>query len=243
MAAHPVSDAADPAVPTSDRAGFWQRSAAWSLDAALVAPIAGLLAWPWLAAPVRAWARQLNALLQYTGQAMGEAIVSGVPLPRLATALLHDPLLHQAIAATRSTSWSMAWPALLAFALVGAVYHVAGERSPWQASPGKRMLGLRACDRHGRRLGIGRAVARYGAGALSWATLNLGHLMAAMAPRHLALHDRCSGTRVVSARGARVSGWAWGWLGLLALAGFAATAWLADTAAAIMRAALEQALF
>lgn len=244
MAARPPSDAAGHGAATPGPASLWQRSAAWSLDAALVAPLAGLLAWPWLATPVRAWIDQVRALLQHTGQAMGAAIVDGVPLPQLAMALSHDAVLQQGIAATGTASWAVAWPVLLAFALVGGIYHVAGECSPWRASAGKRMLGLRACDRDGRRLGIGRAAARHCSGALSWATLNLGHLMAAMAPDHLALHDRCSRTRVLSARGAAAGlpAWAWAWLGLLALAGIGATAWLADAATAIMRAALEQAL-
>ncbi len=228
--------------PDHGAAGFWQRGVAWSIDATLIAPLAGLLAWPWVEASARAWTGRVQALLRDAGQTMAESIVDGVPLPRLATALLHDPVLREAIAATRSASWSLAWPALLAFALLGAAYHVACECSPRQASVGKRLLGLRACDRDGRRLHAGRAAARHFAGALSWATLNLGHLMAIMAPRHLALHDRCSGTRVVSDRGApsRLPVWAWAWLGLLALAGLTATVWLGGTAASILRTALEQ---
>jgi len=226
----------------NDRAGFWQRAAAWSLDAALVAPLSGWLAWPWIAAPAQAWLDQVRALLQHTGQTMGAAILDGAPVPRLAITLLHDPTLHQATAAIRSATWAMAWPALLAFALLGAIYHVAGECAPWQASPGKRLLGLHAADRHGRRLGPGRALMRYFAGALSWATLNLGHLMAAAAPEHLALHDRCSGTRVRAAR-AGLPRWACAWLALLAIAGLVASTWLAQVASTVIQAALERALF
>jgi hypothetical protein len=139
----------------------------------------------------------------------------------------------------------MAWPALLAFAAIGLLYHVTFECSPWQASPGKRLLGLRATGRGNEGLGIGRAVSRYLAGALSWITLNIGHLMATAAPDHLALHDRVSGTRVVSTHDAAPGfpAWAWLWLGLLGLAGFGLIAWLAGQASSVMRVALDHVLF
>lgn len=223
-------------------AGFWQRGTAWSLDAALIAPLAGWLAWPWIVSPVQSWLDQVRALLQHTGRMVGAAILDGAPLPRLAITLLHDPTLHQTAAAIRSATWAMAWPVLLAFVLLGATYHVACECSPWRASPGKRLLGLRAGDRDGRQLGPGRALMRYVAGSLSWATLNLGHLMASAAPEHLALHDRCSGTRVRAAR-TGLPRWACAWLVLLAIAGLAGSAWLAQEASTMMQAALERALF
>ena len=115
-------------------AGFWQRSVAWSIDATLIAPIAAWLGWPWISASVHAWIEQVRMLLQNIGRMMGEAILAGVSPPQLAITLLHDPALYEAIAAIRSATWTMIWPALLAFALVGMLYHVAFECSPWQAS-------------------------------------------------------------------------------------------------------------
>ena len=226
-------------------ASFWQRSVAWSIDAVLVAPLSGWLAWPWILAPAQAWIEQVRKLLQYIGQTMGEALLASASLPQLAIALLHDPDLEVAVAAVRTATWAMAWPALLAFALTGLLYHVAFERSPWQASPGKRLLALHVADREGRRPGIRRAVSRYLAGALSWATLNLGHLMALAGPDHQALHDRVSGTAVVRNGGSRTTlpHWARVWLALLMLAAAGATFRLADAAAATLRTALEHALF
>ena len=224
-------------------AGFWHRGAAWSIDAALIAPVALLLAWPWIAGSIRAWPVPAEALLRHAGERMGAAIIDGVPLPLLATSLLRDPAIKGAIAALESNSWSLLWPLVLAFALIGAGYHVGCECSPRQATFGKRLLGMRVHAHDGRRLSAGRALARHGASALSWATLNLGHLMATAAPQHLALHDRCSGTRVVSDTATGLPGWAYAWLALLALAGVGLSAWIATAAAAIMRAALEQALF
>lgn len=218
---------------------------AWSLDAALIAPFAVLLAWPLIAAPARASASGAQALLQQLGRAMGVAIVDGVPPVQLGLAVIHDPQLQTAAMALRASAWSSAWPLLLGFVMLGALYHVACECSPLQAGIGKRLLGLRACDRDGRPLGIGHALVRYVAGGLSWATLNLGHLMAAVPPRHLALHDRCSATRVAMRRStaAGMPGLAWAWLAALGVAGLGGAAWLASLASSIMQVALEQVLF
>ena len=135
-----------------------------------------------------------------------------------------------------------AFGVVLAYALLGVGYHVACECSSWQGSVGKRVLGLRACDLRGRPLGVGRALSRYLAAALSWATLNIGHLMAAMPPAHRALHDRCSATQVV-ANSVGLPSWARAWLAVFSLTGLVAIAWLASDAAAIMRATLESSLY
>lgn len=217
-------------------ASFLQRSAAWSIDAALIAPIAGLLVLPWMEAPARALHGRLRALLEYTGHALGEAMAGGAP------SLLDPSALRESIASVHAALWSLACAALLAYALLGAVYHVACERSSWQGSVGKRLLGLRACDMRGQPLDAGRAGLRYLTAALSWATFNIGHLMAALPPAHRALHDRCSATQVL-ASSVGLPRWAWAWLGVLSLAGIVAVAWVATAAAAILRAALELALY
>ena len=217
-------------------AGFLQRSVAWSIDAVLVASVAWLLAGPRLEARAQAFGIQLRSLLESTGRTVGEGVVNGAP------SLLDAASLSDLIKATHSAFWAMAWPGLLAFAALGAVYHVTCECSSWHGSVGKRLLGLHVSDRNGRTLTLGRASLRYVAAALSWATLNLGHLMAAMPPTHRALHDRCSGTQV-SASTSGLPGWAWAWLAVLSLAGLVAIGGIARKANSIMGAALESALY
>lgn len=234
--------AAVPLRPT----GFWQRSVAWSLDAALIAPLALALAWPFVSAPVHALRSQTMALLQTTSRAMADAIIDPVPLPQLAAALLHNPALHEASLGLQSTLWSVAWPLVLAFALLSGGYHVACESSRRQATPGQRLLGLRVIARTGHALTPGRALARHLAASLSWVTLNIGHLMAAMEPHHLALHDRISATRMVATTGDTDDGlptWARIWLWALGIGALTLTAWGAASAMTVMRIALEQALF
>lgn len=223
-------------------AGLYRRSVAWSLDAVLLAPLVLLTSWRWIVPAAIDWVAQTEALLEHGARALGAAVVSGVPLPLLATALLHDAPLGASIAATQVASWALAWPALVAFALLGAAYHVAAESAGWQGSPGKRLLGLRVCDPRGQPLRTGRALLRHVAGSLSWLTLNLGHALAALGPQHLALHDRCSGTRVLASTAAAPR-WAAAWLGLVTMAVVVTMSWLLARGVQVMRAALELALY
>lgn len=216
----------------------------------MIAPLAAALAWPLISAPTQALPSQTTALLQTVSQAMANAIIDYVPLPQLAAALLQNPALHEASLGLQSTLWSVTWPLVFAFALISGGYHVACESSRRQATPAQRLLGLRVVDPEGHTLTPGRALARHLAGSLSWATLNIGHLMATIEPQHLALHDRVSATRVVTtattATGDTDAGlptWARAWLWALGIGVIALTAWGVTSAMTVMRIALEQALF
>jgi uncharacterized RDD family membrane protein YckC len=178
-------------------AGFWRRTAAWLLDFLALGTIAALLAWPsirtgWAAAHAAA-----SLLSDRAAQALVAGMLDGTPLPVLVQVLLHDPRLLQPARALQLGMWEMAAPFLLGYALLALAWHVGGELSPWQASPGKHVLGLQVTDLQGRRLSPTRALLRHVAGLLSWLTLNLGHAMALLPPQKRALHDRIAGARVV----------------------------------------------
>jgi uncharacterized RDD family membrane protein YckC/Tfp pilus assembly major pilin PilA len=70
------------------------------------------------------------------------------------------------------------------------------ESSRWQATLGKRALGLKVTSHRGERLGFGRAAARFVAKLLSVLTLCLGYLLIAVTRRRQALHDLLAGTLV-----------------------------------------------
>ena len=70
------------------------------------------------------------------------------------------------------------------------------ESSPWQATVGKRTLGLKVTNLHGERVGFARAAARFVAKALSVLTLCLGFLFIVVTRRRQALHDLVAGTLV-----------------------------------------------
>lgn len=87
--------------------------------------------------------------------------------------------------------------AALAYALMSYFYYVGMERSKLQASVGKLALGIKVVDADGRRLGWGRASARWAGSILSYLVLYIGFFMAGWTRRKQALHDKMAGTYVV----------------------------------------------
>lgn len=85
---------------------------------------------------------------------------------------------------------------VLPFVMQGA-YHIIFTGSAWQATPGKRVLGIKVVDLDGERITTGRSVGRWFAAALSYITFYIGFLMAAFTDRKMALHDMVASTRVV----------------------------------------------
>jgi uncharacterized RDD family membrane protein YckC len=70
------------------------------------------------------------------------------------------------------------------------------ESSSWQATLGKRALGLKVTNRRGERIGFTRAAARFVGKLLSFLTMFLGYLLVAVTRRRQALHDLIAGTLV-----------------------------------------------
>jgi uncharacterized RDD family membrane protein YckC len=69
------------------------------------------------------------------------------------------------------------------------LYFAVMESSPWQATLGKKLLGLYVTDLHGQRLTLGRATGRTLAKYLSTTTAGIGYLMCGFTARKQALHD------------------------------------------------------
>lgn len=85
----------------------------------------------------------------------------------------------------------------LLYYLAAALYYGLQESSRHQATLGKRALGIKVTDEHGRRVSRGRAFGRWFAAALSYLTVYIGFLMAAFTDRKRALHDFAADTLVV----------------------------------------------
>ena len=81
--------------------------------------------------------------------------------------------------------------------IVAWLYYAGFESSPWQATPGKRLIRLRVTDMTGVRIGLGRASGRFFGKILSGLVFCLGFVMAAFTARKQALHDLLAGTVVV----------------------------------------------
>lgn len=76
------------------------------------------------------------------------------------------------------------------------LYYTISESSVWQATPGKKILGLKVTDEDGDRIGFAKANGRYWGKILSVIPLGVGYLMAAFTERKQGLHDKLAGTLV-----------------------------------------------
>ncbi len=80
------------------------------------------------------------------------------------------------------------------------LYYALAESSGHQATPGKRLLGLRVTDLGGRRVTFGTATLRHFGKFLSGLLMGLGYLLALLTPKNQALHDLIAGCVVVEDR-------------------------------------------
>lgn len=77
------------------------------------------------------------------------------------------------------------------------LYYALLESSPWQASLGKRLLGLKVVDKRGRRLSFGKATKRLLSRLVTNFTFYFGFFSAAFDKQNKTLHDRLSKSMVV----------------------------------------------
>jgi uncharacterized RDD family membrane protein YckC len=79
---------------------------------------------------------------------------------------------------------------IYSLSIVGTwLYFALFESSSWQATPGKRALGLFVADMQGRRISFARATGRYFGKILSGLILLIGFLMIGFTERKQGLHD------------------------------------------------------
>jgi uncharacterized RDD family membrane protein YckC len=139
------------------------------------------------------WARLLAFLID-------TVIVFAIMSPILGDLFIRNlgpGLTVQRIQSFLAGSSSQAFATQLLFEVARALYYTAFESSRWQASPGKRMLGLYVTDLRGQRLTLGRAAARAFGKLISESTFLIGFLMAAFTQRKQALHDLIAGCLVL----------------------------------------------
>jgi len=77
------------------------------------------------------------------------------------------------------------------------LYYALLESSSWQATLGKKALGLEVTDLASSRISFGRATGRYFARWISNMTLTIGYIMAGFTEKKQALHDILAGTLVI----------------------------------------------
>ena len=77
------------------------------------------------------------------------------------------------------------------------LYYALMESSSWQATLGKKALGLYVTDMNGQRITFGRASGRYFGKIVSGLTLLIGYIMAGFTEKKQALHDMMAGCLVL----------------------------------------------
>lgn len=205
-------------------ATFIQRYVAWTLDATLLAAVTVAVCWAWIVPAAVRIRDHTQAMLATLVENMVYAFLSDVPPERIVPYIIAESDLAASMTALTHALWNFAWPLLVGFVTFSTIYHVLFECGKQQATPGQRSLHLRVETVEGERLSIGSAMLRHFSGALSWLTLNIGHLMALSKPMHQTLHDSLSKTRVVqtTASAQKLPAWAWVWISMQLLA-FAVT--------------------
>ena len=88
--------------------------------------------------------------------------------------------------------------------VISVAYFVVLESGPWQATLGKKALGLIVTDENGNRISWLRALGRYFAKILSAVILLIGFIMVAFTDRKQGLHDIICSTLVVKGEPGRV---------------------------------------
>jgi hypothetical protein len=198
-------------------AGFWRRYAAYSLDIVCVSVLASPLLVPRFHAGL-AMLESGIAKLQYRIWELFEATLESsrsAPDPfALALQWADDPALQSGMLDLAGMLTRLALVMTAIVVSIAAAWFIGFESSRWQASPGKRALGLQVTDVGGQRPPPWRIALRFVAGAPSWLFLHIGHAMAGWNKDKRALHDFIAGTRVQLADGAApaLPAWARSWL-------------------------------
>ncbi|WP_239673687.1 RDD family protein [Mangrovibacillus cuniculi] len=81
--------------------------------------------------------------------------------------------------------------------LMSILYYAVMEASKWQATLGKKLVGLKVTTLSGQRIGFGRSFGRLLVKSLLSPILMIGYIMAAFTEKKQALHDLVASTLVV----------------------------------------------
>jgi len=159
-----------------------------------------------LANPATAWGAASEAHVAYAGFWLRAVayLIDNLLLGFVLGNLLLRPLMGRPGGIPADDPWflfentSPQITALMLLFLMGNwIYFSLCESSKWQATIGKKVLGLMVVDLQGRRLSFGRASGRFFAKILSSMTFLVGFLMAGFTKRKQGLHDIVAGCLVI----------------------------------------------
>ena len=138
---------------------------------------------------VRFWALMVDALI----------LMSLWSVPLLLMSLWMGKTLLEV--ATLETVSEAPFIALLILPIAGFVIHwlyfACFESGGWQATPGKRLMGLRVTDLAGKRISFARAAGRWLSKILSSSILYIGFILVGLTDKKQGLHDKIVDTLVL----------------------------------------------
>lgn len=122
-----------------------------------------------------------------------DSLIVGIPTVLIVESIgitLPDPTVMMAVpveelAILLALVYGLQWP-----------YFAGFEASPWQATPGKRLLQVIVTDAGGERLSFARASGRYFGKLISEAIFAIGYVMIAFTEKKQGLHDLMARTLV-----------------------------------------------
>jgi uncharacterized RDD family membrane protein YckC len=125
-----------------------------------------------------------------------DGLIIAVPVTMIFGTVIPDVMVAENV---RATPFSVSVPQLVMI-LASWVYFAGLESSEWQATVGKKILGMKVTDVAGERINFVKATIRYISKFLSSFILMIGFIMVAFTAKKQGLHDFIAGTTVVNQR-------------------------------------------
>lgn len=123
---------------------------------------------------------------------------SFISIPFIAATSMRGWLDHPPQSPEEMLAFFAAFSKLMVLAVVfNWLYYALLESSAWQATIGKKTLGLEVTDMAGHRISFGRATGRFFGKIISGMILWIGYIMAGFTAQKQALHDMMAGCLVM----------------------------------------------
>jgi uncharacterized RDD family membrane protein YckC len=125
-----------------------------------------------------------------------DGLIIAVPVTMVFGTVIPDVMMAENV---QATPFSVTVPQLVMI-LASWVYFAGLESSEWQATVGKKILGMKVTDTAGERIHFVKATVRYISKFLSSFILMIGFIMVAFTAKKQGLHDFIAGTTVINQR-------------------------------------------
>lgn len=125
-----------------------------------------------------------------------DGLIIAVPVTMVFGTVIPDVMMAENV---QATPFSVTVPQLVMI-LASWVYFAGLESSEWQATVGKKILGMKVTDAAGERINFVKATIRYISKFLSSFIFMIGFIMVAFTAKKQGLHDFIAGTTVINQR-------------------------------------------